>query len=87
MGQECCAEEPTTERDGRGGGLFRFGRGKEKGEHDERDKGLWPGFKVTNAVSAYNVKVRCKQVQLRSRFGCIRGQSTNGDFLRVDSSL
>lgn len=31
MGQECCAEEPTTERDGRGGGLFRFGRGKSRG--------------------------------------------------------
>lgn len=33
MGQECCAEEPTTERDGRGGGLavFAFGRGREGG--------------------------------------------------------
>lgn len=32
MGQECCAEEPTTEQDGRGGGLaFSFLAGEKKG--------------------------------------------------------
>lgn len=32
MGQECCAEEPTTERDGRGGGLaFSLWHGKKRG--------------------------------------------------------
>lgn len=48
MGQECCAEEPTTEQDGRGGGLaFSLWRGRERGTSRERGKGLRAGFKVS----------------------------------------
>lgn len=66
MGQECRAEEPTTERDGRGGGLAFFVLAEEKkGEHGERGKGLWPGFKVSRCCEhIQHKKVKCTQVQL-----------------------
>lgn len=69
MGQECCAEEPTTERDGRGGGLFRFGKGKRRGNVQRGKKGLWLGSEGANAASAQSAEVNGRQVQLWSRFG------------------
>lgn len=69
--------------------------GEEKGEHGERGV---RGYSQTLTLAkpkkkrCYDTKLRCKQVQLPHSsgqsgiwLGLIRGQSTNGDFLRVDS--
>lgn len=65
IGQECCAEEPTTERDGRGGGLaFSFWQGKRRGNMERGVRGYGRGLRLGNATSAFNTKVRCRQVQL-----------------------
>lgn len=67
MGQECCTEEPTTERDGRGGGsAFSLWQGRRRGEHGHGEgvRGYGQSLRLAKAMSTNITKVRCRQVQL-----------------------
>lgn len=82
MDQECCVEEPNDSEMEGVGDFFFFGRGRERGGNTTRgEKGVTAGVSVSKRHDCMAEMCRF------GHFGSKKGQSTNSDFVGIDSSL